>query len=357
MQLRTNALETESLVLYNYTSKTRLFALILFVSSVLSFQQAFAQNVTFKIMKMDAVYADALQQRLISGGTPAVDAIQKVDGFIQNGKVELMEDVSLRLEEGKIAEASSSKEKIKPKMSSSKMRKVLEESGWVLNRGLNVKMTRGSKDLLIYEVSYLKDLGEQPNIYRVDVSSEVIFSNTAPLLLQRWEDDTGIYLLTLESDEYTVSSINESVNFYIRMNYHDSESAARSGNQPIASILSNCTSGRLTTCSITRMAWYFESPDDQDMSALELGPSSRILFNGRQTENSVRLIAKYCHLEDGKVRNERGARIPKFSRHATDEDTPIQPATAKHIPLVYEASSSIKASEAADWYVTIEHIQ
>lgn len=193
--------------MHNFAAKNRLFALILIVSSVLSFQQAYTQNVTLKILKMDAMYADGLQQRLISGDNTAIDAMQKIDGFIQNRKVELMEAVSLQLEEGKIAEASSSDEKIKPKVSSSKMRKVLEESGWVLNRGLNVKMTRGSKDVLIYEASYLQDLGEQPNIYRVDISSEVIFSNTAPLLLQRWEDDTGIYLLTLESDEYVTSSM------------------------------------------------------------------------------------------------------------------------------------------------------
>lgn len=141
------------------------------------------------------------------------------------------------------------------------------------------------------------------------------------------------------------------------MNYHDSESAARAGNQPIASILTACISGKVTASEISRMTWYFESPDEQDMVALNLGPSRRLLFNRGQTGNSVQLRAEYCQLEVGKVRNERGARIPKFSKHKADQEIPIQPATAKHIPLVYEASSSMEASDASDWYVTIEHIQ
>ncbi len=345
--------------MHHFDNNRRLCVLVLIVSSVLSFQQAHALDVTLKVLKMDTVYADGLQHRLLTGGTEAIDAIEKVSSFIQSGKVELLEEVSLSLKERKLTESRSSDDQFEPKVSSGKIRDILEEQGWKFNRGLTAKMVLGQNDLLIYEIQYIQELKEKPNIYKLELGSEIYFSNTAPLLLHRWEDSTGIYLLTLESDEYAkATSDTEAANHYFRTNYYDSESAARSSNQPTSSILTACTSGRQTTYSITRMIWYFASSNDRNMVALDLGPSSRFVIMKGRSDSSMKLfVANYCHLGDGKVRNEAGARVPKFSQYAVEDNFQLEAETPKLIPLTYQSSSSLEESDTTNWHVKIELVQ
>jgi len=208
----------------------------------------FAQQIDFKfqVYKLDVIIADALQERLIDGGDPALQAIAKMPDFVKQKKASLEAELNFQTQSGQRANKASSKNMLE---GNTRFREIDEK--WEIVDGLDVEMDAsldpGGRiiDVDMY-ATFAMSSDQTPEGAKVrQLTSSFSMITGVPFLVSRWQEGEEVLLFvgTATAPSSSTASTQTRQMIYQDVAFYRSAADAKTQRDQIGRITTSSRSG------------------------------------------------------------------------------------------------------------------